>query len=328
MNRAIAVELHPAPAPIWCLPHVSPGRLARRDSHKERCPWQSHHPPCLLLPCPIAAAYCRCGMCSLSSGWSHAGASLPWFWPLFPVCTSAISQQTKMPADSTQESVMQFLGPPNPAKPMADCTGLSWKSFTLPVNGEHMYNSICNLWKYNTQKPSCQDKVEEKQNHCFYNPVFISANLPSKPPVLQAVFYYTVHKEEKKNVNKKNWPLRLPIHSTFPILYSMTALWTCLSARILHTHCPKELKGNREKKKGEDLYPSCCCQKLSYEPIRKTRGHRRTRCSMLHRFWFWLSSPEMPPAHSNNQACLSGLKLLSKGTTKHSFWLKPQKNSL
>lgn len=136
-------------------------------------------------------------------------------------------------------------------------------------------------------------------------------------------------KRRKKKSKQKKWPLRLPIHSTFPLLYNMTVLWTCPSARILHTHCPKELKGNREKKKGEDFHSSCCCcQKLSYKPIRKTRGHRKTRHSILHRFCFWLSSPEMPPAHSNNQTCLSGLKLLSKGTTKRSFWLKPQKNSL
>lgn len=108
----------------------------------------------------------------------------------------------------------------------------------------------------------------------------------------------------------------------------MTALCACPSAWILHTHCPKELKGNRENKKGEVFYSSCCCQKLSCEPTRRTRGHRRAGCSMLHVFWFWLSSIEMPPAHSNNQTCLSGLKLLSKGTTKHCFWLKPLKNSL
>lgn len=115
-----------------------------------------------------------------------------------PVYTSVISQLTKVPADSTQESVMEFLGPPNPTKPMADCTGLDY--FILPVNVEHMYNSISNLRKFNTQKPPIQDKAEEKQNHCCYNLVFISANLPFKPPVLQPVFYYTVHKVEEKKV--------------------------------------------------------------------------------------------------------------------------------
>lgn len=195
------VEHHPAPAPIWCLPHIGPDRLARRDSHKEGHPWQGHCPLCLLLP------HCS----SLLQMWDvqpqlrlEPCRGLPsWFWLLFPVCTSVISQQTKVPADSTQESVPLFLGPPNPTKPMADSTGLGWKSFTLPVNGEHGYNSACNLWKFNTQKLPCQDKVEEKQNHCCYNPVFISANLPSKPPVLQAVFYYTVHKGEEKKCKQK-----------------------------------------------------------------------------------------------------------------------------
>lgn len=147
-------ELHPAPVPIWCLPHVSPGKKGQPQGEMPRA---RSSPSCLPL------SHCSSGMCSLSSHLSHAGASLLWFWPLFPVCTSIISQQTKVPVDSTQESVMQFLGLPNSTKPTANCTGLSWKSFTFPVNGEHMYNSICNLRNFNTQKPVCQDKVEEKK---------------------------------------------------------------------------------------------------------------------------------------------------------------------
>lgn len=135
------------------------------------------------------------------------------------------------------------------------------------------------------KKPPCQDKVEEKQNHCCYNPVFISANLPSKPPVLQAVFslLYSAQRGGKKCQQKNEWPLRLPICSILPLLCRVELFFVCIPQPEFHRPiAPNSCRAGGNRKEGEVFYSSCCCQKLSCEPTRRTRGHRRAGCSTFH----------------------------------------------
>lgn len=176
--------------PVWALAGRQEGTATRRDA-------PARPSPSLPAPAILRLPTADVGSAAPAQTWAMQG---PPFHGFGPVYTPVFSQQTKVPADSTQESVYAVPGTYKSNKTHGRLHRTQLDYFTLPVNVEHMYHSMCNLWKFNTQKPPCQDNAEEKQNHCCYNPVFISTNLPSKPPVLQAVFYHTVHKEEEKKV--------------------------------------------------------------------------------------------------------------------------------
>lgn len=65
-------------SPMQVLAGCWEGTAKMRDTHGRRI-------TLLACSCHTAAPHCRCGMCRPSLGLSNAGASLPWFWPTFPL---------------------------------------------------------------------------------------------------------------------------------------------------------------------------------------------------------------------------------------------------
>lgn len=249
-------------SPTWAQTGWQEGTATRRDAHGKAI-------TLLACSCPIATPYCRCGMCSLSSGSSHAGASLPWFWPLFPVCTSVISQQTKVPADSTQESVMQFLGPPNPTKPMADYTGLSWKSFTCQLM-ENICTTPYAIFR-NIILRNHPVKIRLKKNKITVVTIQFSSQPIYPPSLLFSRQYFIIQctKRRKKNVNKKNDLLGGQFIPHFP--YS--TIWLLFEHVSQPEFCtpiaPKSWRAIERRKREKIYIPAAAAKNWAMNPSEK-----------------------------------------------------------
>lgn len=288
------------------------------------------HGKAIALPgcsCHTAAPYCRCGMCSPRPDLSHAGVCLLWFWPLFSICTSVISQW-----QSCQQAALKNL------------LRSSWHLQIQQSPWQIAQDSVGKAPPYQLMENICTTpyaifgnlilrnhpvKIRLKKNKITVFTIQFSSPPIYPPSLLFSGQYFITQctKRRKKCKQKKIYLLGCKFIPHFPDSTKWLLFQYIPQPKFCTPIAPKSWSAIRRRKK-EDFHCSCCCQKLSYEHIRKTRGRRRTGWSMLHRFRFWFSSPEMPPAHSNKQTCLSGLKILHNGTTKCRFWLKLQKNSV
>lgn len=174
-------------------------------------------------------------------------------------------------------------------------------------------------------------KIKLKKNKITVVTIQFSSQPIYPPSLLFSRQYFIIQRtkgRKKKCKQKKEWPLRSQIHSTFLLLCNIRLLCVHVPRPEFCTPiAPKSWKAIGKRKREKFSIPAAAARNWAMNPPEELEDTEE-QGAVCYTYSGFGSAAQKCLLHTATIKLVFLDWLLSKGTTKHSFWLKPLKNSL